>query len=66
MEDRIAIPTARCSAIDRTMFDPKSASPADAKRTISDLVKLRADVEHELEMVEAKWLEVNEALKAVE
>jgi ATP-binding cassette subfamily F protein 3 len=65
MEDRIATLTARRSEIDRAMFDPKSASPADAKRTTSDLMKLRADVERELETVEAEWLEANEALEGV-
>lgn len=64
MEDRIAKLTARRSEIDRAMFDPKSASPADAKRTTGDLMKLRADVERELEAVEAEWLEANEALEA--
>ncbi|KRB79863.1 glycosyl transferase family 1 [Sphingomonas sp. Root710] len=63
MEDRIAKLTARRSEIDRAMFDPKSASPADAKRTTGDLMKLRADVEKELETVEAEWLEANEALE---
>jgi len=64
MEDRIATLTARRSEIDRAMFDPKSATPQDARRTTTDLMKLRADVERELEGVEAEWLEANEALEA--
>ncbi|MES2497838.1 MAG: ABC-F family ATP-binding cassette domain-containing protein [Pseudomonadota bacterium] len=63
METKIATLTARRSEIDRAMFDPKSATPQDAKRTTGDLMKLRADVERELEAVEAEWLEANEALE---
>ncbi|MET0375730.1 MAG: ABC-F family ATP-binding cassette domain-containing protein [Rhizorhabdus sp.] len=65
MEAKIATLTARRSEIDRAMFDPKSATPQDAKRTTGDLMKLRADVERELEAVEAEWLEANEALEGV-
>jgi len=64
MEAKIASLTARRSEIDKAMFDPKSASPQDARRTTGDLMKLRADVERELEGVEAEWLEANEALEA--
>jgi len=64
MEERIAALTARRSEIDRAMFDPQSAGPQDAKRTTGDLMRLRADVERELEAVEAEWLEANEALEA--
>jgi ATP-binding cassette subfamily F protein 3 len=64
METRIATLTARRSEIDRAMFDPKSATPQDARRTTGDLMKLRADVERELEAVEAEWLGANEALEA--
>ena len=39
------------------------ATPADAKRTMTELMKLRADVERELEGTEAEWLEANEALE---
>jgi len=65
MEERIATLTARRSEIDRAMFDPKSATPADAKRTMTELMKLRADVQSELDAVEAEWLEVSEALEGV-
>ena len=63
MEERIASLTARRSEIDRAMFDPKMATPADAKRTMTELMKLRADVERELEAIEAEWLDANEALE---
>jgi len=62
MEGRIAKLTARRSEIDRAMFDPKNAAPGDAGRTMTDLMKLRAEVEGELEAVEAEWLEASEAL----
>ena len=65
MEERIATLTARRSEIDRAMFDPGSATPADARRTMTELMKLRADVESELEAVEAEWLDASEALEAV-
>jgi len=64
LEERIASLNARRSEIDRAMFDPKSASPADAKLTNGDLMKLRADVLRELDAVEAEWLEANEAIEA--
>jgi len=63
LEERIVSLTARRGEIDRAMFDPKSASPADAKRTNGDLMKLRADVQRDLDAVEAEWLEANEALE---
>jgi ATP-binding cassette subfamily F protein 3 len=65
MEDKIASLTARRSEIDRAMFDPKSATPADAKRTMTELMRLRADVQDELETVEAEWCVASEALEAV-
>ena len=65
MEERIATLTARRSEIDRAMFDPGSATPADARRTMTELMKLRADVESELEAVEAEGLDASEALEAV-
>ena len=55
--------TARRSAIDRGLFDPASADPADAKATMTELMKLRATVERELESAEARWLVASEALE---
>ena len=63
METRIARLTARRSEIDRAMFDPSSASSEDARRTTGDLMKLRAQVEAELEQIEAEWLDANESLE---
>ncbi len=64
LEVRIAYLTARRSEIDLAMFDPKQATPADAKLTMSDLMKLRADTQDMLDTVEAEWLAANEALEA--
>jgi ATP-binding cassette subfamily F protein 3 len=63
MEQKIATLTARRSEIDRALFDPKTAAPVDAKRSAGDLMRLRGEVERELETVEAEWLEANEALE---
>ena len=65
LEDRMARLTARRGEIDRAMFDPEQAVAADAKRTMTELMKLRADVEAELQAVEAEWMEASEALEAV-
>ncbi len=52
----------RRSEIERAMFDPASATGADAKLTMSDLMKLRADITEKLDAAEARWLEASEAL----
>ena len=57
--------TARRSEIDRALFDPRSATGADAKLTSRDLMILRADVERALAKAEAKWVEASEALEGV-
>lgn len=38
------------------MFDPKLATPADAKRTMTDLMKLRTEVG-------AEWMAASESLR---
>jgi ATP-binding cassette subfamily F protein 3 len=58
--------TTRRSEIDRAMFDPASATPQDAKRTMSELMQARGRIEQELEEAEARWLEASEALEAQE
>ena len=55
--------TARRSAIDRALFDPRQAEPADAKLTATELMKLRAAVERDLETAEARWLELSERME---
>ena len=54
--------TDRRSAIERAMFDPSSATGPDAKLTMSELMKLRADIAAKIEAAESKWLEASEAL----
>jgi ATP-binding cassette, subfamily F, member 3 len=63
LEERMAKLTTRRSEIDRAMFDPKQAVPQDAKRTMTELMKLRAEVDDELGAVEAKWIQASEALE---
>jgi len=63
MEDQLARLTARRNEIDRALFDPKTAAPQDARRTTTELMKLRADVVKELESLEIEWLEACETLE---
>ena len=62
-EAEIAILTTDRNAIDRAMFDPKTAESRFAKLAMSDLMKRRADVQAQIETLEAKWLEATEALE---
>jgi ATP-binding cassette subfamily F protein 3 len=62
-EAEIARLEARRTEIDRAMFDPSSASAADAKLTMSALMKLRAEVSAKLEAAEARWLEASAQLE---
>ena len=50
----------RRSTIERAMFDPSSAVGSDAKLSMGELMKLRADVTAKIEAAEAKWLEASE------
>ncbi|USU10746.1 ATP-binding cassette domain-containing protein [Sphingomonadaceae bacterium OTU29THOMA1] len=63
-EAEIATLTTDRNAIDRAMFDPKTAEPRFAKLAMSELMKRRADVQDRIETLEAKWLEATEALEA--
>ena len=45
------------------MFDPKTAEPRFAKLAMSDLMKRRADLQDQIETLEATWLEATEALE---
>lgn len=51
------------SAIDLAMFDPSAAAPAHAKRTMGELMKLRADLTARIQATEAEWLAASEALE---
>jgi ATP-binding cassette subfamily F protein 3 len=62
-EEAVVKLTALRSAIDRALFDPASAEPGDSKRTATELMRLRAEVERDLAAAEARWLEASEALE---
>lgn len=63
LEADIASLTTDRNAIDRAMFDPKTAEPRFAKLAMSDLMKRRADLQAQIEAAEATWLEATEALE---
>lgn len=54
--------TKRRSEIDRAMFDPASAAPADAKQTMSELSRLRGDIQRKIDAAEAKWVKASELI----
>ena len=62
-EEKIAKLGAERSAIDLAMFDPSKAEPKFAKLTMGDLMKRRAEIEAELETVEAAWMAASERLE---
>ncbi|HMI20673.1 MAG TPA: ABC-F family ATP-binding cassette domain-containing protein [Sphingomonas sp.] len=62
-EEAIAKLTADRSAIDLAMFDSSKAEPRFAKLAMGDLMKRRADVQAELEAIEAAWMETSEQLE---
>jgi ATP-binding cassette, subfamily F, member 3 len=51
------------SAIDRALFDPKSADKDHAQLTMSELMQRRAKLTQAIETAEAKWIEASEALE---
>jgi ATP-binding cassette subfamily F protein 3 len=63
-EKAMAALTAERSRIDRAMFDPASAGPEEAGRTMTELMVRRAEIEARLEAAEAAWIEASEALEA--
>ena len=65
-EAEIARLEARKREIERAMFDPSSAAPADAKRTMSELMKLLAETGAQLAEAEARWVEASEAVERLE
>jgi len=65
-EQEVAKLTARRSAIDRAMFDPANADPTDARYTMTELMKLRADAQRALEAAEARWLAASEVLESAQ
>ena len=63
-EKALAELTARRSRIDRAMFDPGSAGPEEAKLTMSELGRRRAELERGIEAAEAAWMAAAEALES--
>jgi ATP-binding cassette subfamily F protein 3 len=62
-EAELAKLTAERGAVDAAMFDPKTATPALAKLTMTELMKHRAALEDRIAAAELAWLEANEALE---
>ncbi|MEP2988549.1 MAG: ABC-F family ATP-binding cassette domain-containing protein [Parasphingorhabdus sp.] len=52
------------SAIDKAMFDPSSAEEQLAGYTMTELMKLRSEMQDKLEKAEAQWMEATELLDA--
>jgi ATP-binding cassette subfamily F protein 3 len=65
-EAEIARLEARKTEIERAMFDPSSATPADAALTMGALMKLHAEVGATLADTEARWLRASEAIEQSE
>ncbi len=57
--------TEQRTEIDRALFDPDGAAEAYRGKSMTDLMKLRGDVEKKLERAEAVWLEASEALESL-
>jgi ATP-binding cassette subfamily F protein 3 len=62
-EAEIARLEQRRSEIERAMFDPSSATKADASLTMTELMKLHAEAGAALAAAEARWLEASEAIE---
>jgi ATP-binding cassette, subfamily F, member 3 len=60
-EREIARLEARKSELERAMFDPAAAAPADAALTMSALMKRHGETLAALAAAEARWLEASEA-----
>jgi ATP-binding cassette, subfamily F, member 3 len=58
--------TAERSDIDRALFDPAGYQGRHKGRKVTDLMRLRADVEQKLTAAEARWMEAAEALEQAE
>jgi ATP-binding cassette subfamily F protein 3 len=63
-EKEMAALTAERSRIDQALFDPKSATGAEAKMTTSELMVKRSALETKLEAAEEAWMQATEALEA--
>ena len=64
-EKGMGLLTEKRTEIDRAMFDPDSATGAFKGQSMSELMKMRGDIEKQLEKAEIIWLEASEALEGV-
>jgi ATP-binding cassette subfamily F protein 3 len=62
-EREIARLEARRTELERAMFDPTTASPADAAQPMSALMKLHAEAVAALAAAEVRWLDASEAIE---
>lgn len=62
-EKEMAALNAERSRIDQTLFDPQSATGAEAKMTMTQLMVKRAEVEKKLEAAEEAWMEASAVLE---
>ncbi len=53
----------RRSELDKAMFDPDSATSEDAKRTMSELLQVRAEISARIEAAEERWLSASQELE---
>jgi ATP-binding cassette, subfamily F, member 3 len=62
-EAEMARLTARLSQIDAGLFNPANCVPEDARSTVTEMMKKRADIERALEAAEAKWVAASAELE---
>ncbi len=62
-EDELTKLTKERSAVDQAMFDPKAATPALAKLTMSDLARKHGELTKAMEEAEARWMDAAEKLE---
>ena len=65
-EKGMALLTEQKTEIDRALFDPESASGNYRGKSMTELMKLRGEIEKKLERAEAVWLEASEALESLD
>ena len=52
-------------AVDRALADPSKAEPKLAKLSVSEMMKRRAELDAEVQVAEAAWLEASEKLEQI-
>jgi ATP-binding cassette subfamily F protein 3 len=62
-ETEMARLSAQRTEIDRALFDPKSYDGPHKDKTMTQLMKARAEIEEKLAAAEARWIEAAEALE---